>query len=202
MEKVGRTGHSAGYGRGDGYSRGRVSSIVLHSATAAGALLILVLTMFSTTDRSRPDGPTGYLATPGQVPFPSSRVALMLPGHSLVQESAGPMASLGVVELPSDGRSGGGEAGRKLPLSPEEMWPGAKDLADLADGTTSQGGDGADPLRQISIRSTPSVEQPAGSSPAKDERPVNREPIPFPGALWVLATGILVLLSLRKKYLS
>jgi hypothetical protein len=207
MEKVGTTGRRVCGGRGGTHAPGRglALKIALHGSLATSALLLLLVTMFSTTERfpSKPSSTTESLAAPSIGMIPSSRVSRMMPGHSIVADSMVPVGKSSPVDISLESA---GRANIQAPLS----WPPAKSIrsgAGNAEGLFEHSmpqidaGQGAKGVTKISMRTAEPVQPFAGRQEGKGGKPIKRSPVPLPVGLWLLAFGILGLLGLRKKYL-
>jgi hypothetical protein len=206
MEKVGTTGRWVCGGRGGTHAPGRglALKIALHGSLATSALLLLLVTMFSTTERfpSNPSSPVESLAAPSIGMIPSSRVSRMMPGHSIVADSMVPVGKSGPVDISLESVGG---ANIQAPLSwppAKSIRPGAGNGEGLFEYSLPQTDAGrAERVTKISMSTAEPVQPFAGLGEEKGGKPIKRSPVPLPGGLWLLAFGILGLLGLRKKYL-
>jgi hypothetical protein len=200
MEKVGTTGRTECGGRSGRTvpDREHALRIALHGALAAGALLVLLVTMFSTTERL----PVGdERVAPSGEEAVTSPVARMLPGHSIVAESLETFGIFKPVDVPRNNVSDAGSG----PATQDLRWPGGQSGEELLELTTSPtiAVESSLGFKQVSLSSAESVERSTKNPSRADTRgstPTEHAPVPISSAFWLLAAGILGLFGMRMKY--
>jgi hypothetical protein len=208
MEKVGTSRSECG-------SRSCVSghggelalSIALIAALSAGALLILLVSIFSTTDRFAHEwiGTAELESPPRIMDGPTAQASRLPPGMLLFVSSDMFVDDLAPLADPQGKQWAEARTGQvKWPPPPEELWPvpesrvtesrtiepGAKALVQLSMNDP-------DPARGV-VDSPAANEGNSRESRAVVER--GRPPVPLPSGLWLLGAGIIGLLGLRMKY--
>jgi hypothetical protein len=200
MEKVGTSGRTECGGRDGKPVPGREHAVktALKGALAAGALLVLLVTMFSTTERLPLDDER---IVPFGEDVATSPVARMLPGHSIVAES---LETFGIFKPVDDPQNNVSDEG-SWPSTQGLQWPGNRSGENLFELVTSPtiAVEGSLGFKQVSLSSAESVERITRNPSRADTRastPVERAPVPISSAFWLLAAGILGLLGMRMKY--
>jgi hypothetical protein len=183
MGMVGKNGHrKAGRDNGIGSQGKNLLRVVLELSLSAGALLILIMTMCGTTEWTRPDDASPLVGTErSSGDWAPPRVARLTPGHAIVSD---PPA------IP--GKREGAAMGASTSAASNNVWQ--------VEGSAEQENER---IRQVVMNSAQPAEK-RDAAPLQGAKPAGGERAslpPVPGALWVLAAGILGLLGIHRKFL-
>jgi hypothetical protein len=204
MEKVGtRRSECGSHSCVSGHGKELALSIALIAALSAGALLILLVSIFSTTDRFAHEwiGTAELESPPRLMDGPTAQASRLPPGMLLFVSSDTFVDDLAPLADPQEKQWAAARNGQvKWPPPPEELWP-------VPESRVTGGrmvGPGADVLVQLSMNDPDPVrgvlDSPAAGNEGRAVVERGRPPVPLPSGLWLLGAGIIGLLGLRMKY--